>query len=303
MAELLPLLRRNLRVHAGYWLVCSAAASAGCGAAPSYPRDYAFEESGLNAGGDAPEPLLGWPAQVQDDRVEAAPPRDRPARTRPTIAASPGGSWPQRHAQPKELPSEISPPAPMPEPARTPAEAAPTQQPAAPANARPPQNDEELRATQRVEAAQALLGTPGLQDRAFVAQVLKAAGQDVQVEARGPYAAALWAKLTGGNGKVADGETRPGDLIFFRDTADLNGNGRPDDGVTLVGVVERVRGAHVVLIAQRAGKVRRMAVDPTRPQVIRDAAGEVINTRLVRWPSSNEVWTTGQCLVGYARPK
>ncbi len=220
------------------------------------------------------------------------------------MATHPTGAWPQRHAaQAKDPPAESTPPAPVAEPVRAPAEAAPTQQPAAPANARAPQNDEELRATQRVEAAQALLGTPGLQDRAFVAQVLKAAGQDVQVEARGPYAAALWGKLTGQNGKVPDGDTRPGDLIFFRDTADLNGNGRPDDGVTLVGVVERVRGAHVVLIAQRAGKVRRMAVDPTRPQVIRDGAGEVVNTRLVRWPSSNEVWTTGQCLVGYARPK
>jgi hypothetical protein len=180
---------------------------------------------------------------------------------------------------------------------------APVQQPAAPSNVRAPQNDEELRATQRVEAAQALLGTPGMQERVFVAQVLKASGQDTQVEPRGPYAAALWSKLTTQSGRVQDGDTKPGDLIFFRDTADLNGNGRPDDGVTLVGVVERVHGAHVVLIAQRAGKVRRMAVDPTRAQMIRDAAGEVVNTRLVRWPSNNEVWTTGQCLVGYARPK
>lgn len=303
MAELLPLLRRNLRANASIWLYCSSVVVTGCGAAVAHPRDYAFEESGLNAGGDAPEPLLGLPTPPRDERPDEAPPRDRPVRTRPVIAANPTGTWPQRHAQPKDPPSEVAPPVPAAEPERAPVEPTPAQQPAAPANARAPQNDEELRATQRVEAAQALLGTPGLQDRAFVAQVLKAAGQDVQVEARGPYAAALWGKLTTQSGKVAEGDTRPGDLIFFRDTADLNGNGRPDDGVTLVGVVERVRGAHVVLIAQRAGKVRRMAVDPTRPQVIRDGAGEVVNTRLVRWPSSNEVWTTGQCLVGYARPK
>lgn len=175
------------------------------------------------------------------------------------------------------------------------------QPPAAPASAPPPQNTEDVRAAQRVEAAQALLGTSGLQDRAFVAHVLRAAGQDIAVDSKQPYAAALWVKLD--DSRVGKSSARAGDLVFFRDTADLNGNGKPDDGVTLVGVVEKSHGAHVLFIAHRAGKVRRMAVDPTRPLVIRDGAAEVINTRLVRWPGSPDPWTTGQCLMGYARPK
>ncbi len=155
---------------------------------------------------------------------------------------------------------------------------------------------------QRVEAAQTLLGTPGLQERAFVAHVLRAAGQDIAVDAKQPYAASLWQKLDAAGSKVAQADARPGDLVFFRDTADLNGNSKPDDGVTLVGVVERVRGSHAIFIAQRAGKVRRMAVDASRPLVIRDAGGEVVNTRLVRWPGSDTPWTTGQCFYGLARP-
>lgn len=159
-----------------------------------------------------------------------------------------------------------------------------------------------LRASQRVEAAAALLGTAGLADRAFVAHVLRAAGQDLEVDRNVNYAAGLHAKLQADGVTVEAAEARPGDLVFFRDTSDLNGNTRPDDGVTLVGVVERAQGTQVVFIAQRAGKVRRMAVDPQRPQVVREGS-QVVNTRLVRWPGSTHAWTTGQCLVGYARPR
>jgi len=137
-------------------------------------------------------------------------------------------------------------------------------------------------------------------DSAFVAHVLRAAGQHLEVDRGQPYPQALHDKLAaiGSRANLA----QPGDLVFFRDTADLNGNGKPDDGVTLVGVVERVERSRAVFIAQRAGKVRRMAVDPSRPEVVRDERDEVVNTRLVRWPGSPQPLTTGQCLVGYWRP-
>ena len=160
----------------------------------------------------------------------------------------------------------------------------------------------DLRGIQRVESASALLGTPGLQDRAFVAHVLRAAGQDLEVDRNRPYAPALYELLQKRGLLVSSGVALPGDLIFFKNTADLNSNGRPDDGVTLVGVVERIDGSRIVLIAQRAGKVRRLAVDASRPELVRDARGEVVNTRLVRWPGSEGPLTAGQCLSGFARP-
>lgn len=225
----------------------------------------------------SPEPTAKRPPlpRIAEDREAAHPPPA--ARSPDRIASMP--------ASPAQPPTPKPQPEAHPEPAATP----------------PPQNNDDVRAAQRVEAAQALLGTSGLQDRAFVAQVLRASAQDVAVDAKLPYAAALWAKLESAH--VAKSAPKAGDLVFFRDTADLNGNGKPDDGVTLVGVVERAQGTHTLFIAHRAGKVRRMAVDPQRPMVIRDAGGEVVNTRLVRWPGTAEPWTTGQCLVGYARPR
>ncbi len=280
---------RNLRVtSAGPAL---AAALAACGTAPQVPRDYVWAASDLNF---VPETRPFIQAESR--------PVARPAPVAKTAPQRPPEARPQRptpsERPPPPLPDRIS----QAEAHDTPPMAvARPQPPAAPATAPPPQNTEDVRAAQRVEAAQALLGTGGLQDRAFVAHVLRAAGQDIAVDSKQPYAAALWSKLD--DSKVGKSSARAGDLVFFRDTADLNGNGKPDDGVTLVGVVEKAHGAHVLFLAHRAGKVRRMAVDPTRPLVIRDGASEVINTRLVRWPGSPDPWTTGQCLTGYARPK
>ncbi|MBM4345495.1 MAG: hypothetical protein FJ100_19150 [Deltaproteobacteria bacterium] len=267
------------------------AALAGCGTASQVPRDYVWAGSDLNFVPEArpfvqPEPR---PAGRAAPVARAAPPGPTVPRPRPAEPGErPQSTLPERISQEG---ATAAPPLAVPR----------AQPPAAPASAPPPQNTEDVRAAQRVEAAQALLGTSGLQDRAFVAHVLRAAGQDIAVDAKQPYAAALWARLD--DSRVGKSSARSGDLVFFRDTADLNGNGKPDDGVTLVGVVEKAHGPHVLFIAHRAGKVRRMAVDPTRPLVIRDGAGEVINTRLVRWPGSPDPWTTGQCLTGYARPR
>ena len=105
-----------------------------------------------------------------------------------------------------------------------------------------------LRATHRLEAAAALLGTAGLTDSAFVAHVLRASGQHVEVARSLPYPQALFDKLASVGSEIKT--PQPGDLVFFRDTSDVNNNGRPDDGITLVGVVERVERSRAVFIAQ-----------------------------------------------------
>lgn len=251
------------------------------------PPDYAFGAGILN----------------QDDwnRQPPVPPAQPVVQPEPQPPPQPKQVPPPR---PPELPKVEATPIVQPVPEKPQQE-----QPVEPQQPKPPQHlvgttrtAADLRGIQRVEAATALLGTPGLQDRAFVAHVLRAAGQDLEVDRSRPYAPALFELLAHKGLTLHQQDPRPGDLIFFKNTADLNANGRADDGVTLVGVVERVNGTRVVLIAQRAGKVRRLAADPTQPTLVRDAKGEVVNTRLVRWPGADGPLTAGQCLAGYARP-
>jgi cell wall-associated NlpC family hydrolase len=269
------------------WLAIGC--SGGQGRAPGHAFRAGLLNDGDTAYASADEPEA--PAPVRP----AESPRARPA---PARVAQGRKQTTAHFAEPSTRPaaaSEAATPHPV---ARQPA----VRPVASPPSATGHDAADALRATQRVDAAAALLGTPGLAERAFVAHVLRAAGQDVDVDRSAPYPKALHDKLAGTAQPVEHKEARPGDLVFFRDTADVNGNGKPDDGITMVGVVERVEGRRVVFIAQRANKVRRMAVDPTQPMVVRDAKDEVVNTRLVRWPGAQSPLTTGQCLVGYLRP-
>lgn len=93
----------------------------------------------------------------------------------------------------------------------------------------------------------------------------------------------------------------PGDVVFFSKTHDLNGNSKPDDGITWAGIVDSVAGDTVVFIAWRAGRVRRMAMTPDRAADVRDG-DTVLNTRLVRWPNSSRPLTAGECFTVAARP-
>lgn len=262
-----------------------ALAAASCGAAQRIDRtDYEFGGGMLNLA----EPAVTRAARrTEQPAVRTSKPRITKVAKR--AEAEPALRSPQ---QPQAQPTAPAP------------AIAPVAQNSPSATASPKLNRAglELRAAQRVEAALSLLGTPGLADRAFVAHVLRAAGQDVEVDKNQLYPAALYAKLIERAPPLQSDAVRPGDLVFFQNTTDGNGNGKPDDGITLVGVVERAEGSRVVFIAQRAGKVRRMAVDPAQPTVIRDASDQVVNTKLVRWPGAAGPLTTAQCLAGYMRP-
>ncbi|MDP1827925.1 MAG: CHAP domain-containing protein [Archangium sp.] len=58
----------------------------------------------------------------------------------------------------------------------------------------------------------------------------------------------------------------PGDLVFFRETYDRNRNGRRDDGLTHVGVVETIDGRGTVTFVHRSGTgVTRAKLDLGSP--------------------------------------
>jgi hypothetical protein len=69
----------------------------------------------------------------------------------------------------------------------------------------------------------------------------------------------------------------PGDLVFWRDTYDRNRNGRADDGLTHVGIVEYVADGTVVFVHRGGKGVARGAMNPERPAE-RRANGYVVNS-------------------------
>ena len=273
------------------WLLMAALCSGGCGGAPPIMPTTAGDSALLSEGDDGhflpparafvPTPLR---ERLRATRRPAGPSHTRLVPRRSAVARR--SSQARGAAQPRTAVPETQ----VPETQVNGKRAAPR----ANVGARAPQ----LAARQRVSAANALLGTAGLGRRAFVDHVLHAAGATVRVEPGRPYAAALWQTLA--PRRVA--HPRPGDVVFFRDTLDMNGNERPDDGVTWAAIVERVDAARVLFIGQRAGKVRRMSLSTQQPKLVRDANGRVRNTRLVRWPSESQPRTAGECWAGYARP-
>lgn len=71
----------------------------------------------------------------------------------------------------------------------------------------------------------------------------------------------------------------PGDLVFFDDTYDRNGNGVPDDPLTHVGVVEWVEDGTIVFMHRGGRAVARGAMTPAMPGVA--ARGQrVVNSPL-----------------------
>jgi hypothetical protein len=102
----------------------------------------------------------------------------------------------------------------------------------------------------------------------------------------------------GGGGEWA----APGDLVFWRDTYDRNRDGKADDGLTHVGMVEYVVDGTVVFVHRGSRGVVRGAMTPDRPSE-RSAGGYARNTpirkrdrRLAGVPA-----LAGELFAGYGR--
>ncbi len=73
----------------------------------------------------------------------------------------------------------------------------------------------------------------------------------------------------------------PGDVVFFDDTHDRNGNGRLDDDLTHLAVVEKVRDDGTLTLVHRGSKgVTRIWMNLARPDEHADEAGRVLNSFL-----------------------
>ena len=97
---------------------------------------------------------------------------------------------------------------------------------------------------------------------------------------------------------------RPGDIAFFDNTHDRNGNRRLDDKLTHVAVVEKVDEDGTITLIHKGGSgVVRTLMNLHRSRTHRDEAGKELNSRL-RYESSRDrrrtKYLTGELWRGFA---
>ncbi|MFP2910164.1 CHAP domain-containing protein [Pyxidicoccus sp. 3LFB2] len=94
---------------------------------------------------------------------------------------------------------------------------------------------------------------------------------------------------------------RPGDMVFFRDTHDRNRDGKLNDGLTHIGVVERVgEDGTVTFVHKASGLVKRGKFNLARPDVRKDEKGRVLNDWLRRKDKRNRGYFAGELVAGFA---
>lgn len=94
----------------------------------------------------------------------------------------------------------------------------------------------------------------------------------------------------------------PGDLVFFRETYDQNRDGRSNDGLTHVGIVDKVDTDGTVTVIHRVSRgVVRYRMNLSRPKLAKDPkSGRVINDTLRSPGSGRSFALTGQLFSAYA---
>ena len=96
---------------------------------------------------------------------------------------------------------------------------------------------------------------------------------------------------------------RPGDLVFFDNTWDYNGDGLVNDPLTHVGIVERQeRDGTVIFISRVSGAVERYRMNLALPHVHRTAEGRILNDYLRRkdvGDPTNPGYLTGELFAAF----
>ena len=97
---------------------------------------------------------------------------------------------------------------------------------------------------------------------------------------------------------------RPGDLVFFRETYDRNRDGRRNDGLTHVAVVERVEPDGTLTFIHRGMKgIARSRMNLFFPRTHRvGQGGPVLNDFLRPASRGQRAWLTGELFAGFASP-
>ncbi|WP_328285480.1 CHAP domain-containing protein [Myxococcus sp. NMCA1] len=106
-------------------------------------------------------------------------------------------------------------------------------------------------------------------------------------------------------GSVHHQPPRPGDLVFFRETYDRNRDGRRNDGMTHIGVVEAVDAHGTVTFIHRGGKgVARGRLNlsfPSRHQL--EQGGPVVNDYIRPAAKGSRAYLAGELFAAFASPE
>jgi hypothetical protein len=96
---------------------------------------------------------------------------------------------------------------------------------------------------------------------------------------------------------------RPGDLVFFDNTWDYNGDGIINDPLTHVGIVERQDpDGTVIFISRVAGSIERYRMNTALPHVHKTTEGRVLNDYIRRRDLDdpfNTAYLSGELFAGF----
>jgi cell wall-associated NlpC family hydrolase len=106
-------------------------------------------------------------------------------------------------------------------------------------------------------------------------------------------------------GTVHHQAPRPGDLVFFRETYDRNRDGRRNDGMTHIGVVEAVDADGTVTFIHRGGKgVARGRLNLSAPAKHQLAqGGPVLNDYIRPAAKGTRAYLAGELFAAFASPE
>lgn len=112
---------------------------------------------------------------------------------------------------------------------------------------------------------------------------------------------AMW-RFAARHGRIFEGgRPLPGDLVFFKETYDLNRDGQPNDGLTHVGVVEDVEADGTVLVIHRVARgVVRYRMNLGSPTQLRTPDGKRLNDWLRTEVPGSKPRLTAELFAGYA---
>lgn len=96
---------------------------------------------------------------------------------------------------------------------------------------------------------------------------------------------------------------RPGDLVFFRETYDRNGDGRRNDGLTHIGIVESVdRHGTVTFLHRGSHGVARARLNLLHPTQRSWKRAGVVNDYIRRKSARSRAYLTGELFSAFASP-